>query len=354
MALVPAMMLSFVACGDDYDDYDDYGYDDDYDDDYGYDDGDDYGYDDEYDDSYGDDYGYDDGDDYDNDDYSGSGNDDNYDDYDDNDAAGNSGNNSGSSSNSGSWSNLGSAKELNGTTVIVSIYADDTNTSWGSNNPEINDTLKYLGVACKWLEKQCANYGVTSKFVYDWSQDSDLYYTTTFPTDMTAESDEPYDLQMEYVDKNIDTNGLLSKYNADSIIYMLFFNTPDSSQVTSATFVYEQDSSYEYEIVSIFTHCDGYVEVPASYAHEIMHTFGAPDLYSADTDGTNYGIKQEYVTELENSNSNDIMYTTFDAITQDCYYDKITNELTEIDAYYIGITDHSDVVDKWGFDASQH
>lgn len=52
-------------------------------------------------------------------------------------------------------------------------------------------------------------------------------------------------------------------------------------------------------------------EAPTGIAHEILHAFGAPDLYLEDTDGENYGVSKQLVKEFENTKSNDIMFTTY-------------------------------------------
>lgn len=71
--------------------------------------------------------------------------------------------------------------------------------------------------------------------------------------------------------------------------------------------------------------------------HEILHAFGAPDLYTADEYGNNYGLTDELVDYIKNNLDNEIMYTT-DRVTGECHYSSITNDLTEITAYYIGWT----------------
>ena len=83
----------------------------------------------------------------------------------------------------------------------------------------------------------------------------------------------------------------------------------------------------------------------------MLHTFGAPDLYKADTTS---GITQEYVDYAANIGLNDIMRTTYDASTGDYHYDSIVNDITDITAYYVGLTSQSDTVDEWGFGPSEH
>ena len=127
-----------------------------------------------------------------------------------------------------------------------------------------------------------------------------------------------------------------------------------SNNSTSCTRNYYEGMEYPYEMCYIYMFCDNEEESPASIAHEILHLFGAPDLYSADTDGDNYGVPQELVDELERTQSNDIMYTTYDAKKDIAYYDKITNDFTEVDAYYVGLTGSCDFVNEWNLQPSQH
>lgn len=251
---------------------------------------------------------------------------------------------------------LGSAKELDGTTVVVSVFADDTETSWDNDDENKYKTLEYLGIATDWISDNCARYGADAEFIYDWTQYEDLYYTTEFNYDMTKDEEEPYYAENDYVEQSVDSEGLMEKYNADNIIYMLYFNNDYSCSTASATYAYvdEDTADYPYEIVNIFTRCDGMDENPASYAHEILHTFGAPDFYKADTDGQNYGITQDFVDYNDENYSNDIMYTTFDAETSDPYYDKITNDFTDLVAYYVGLISECSDVDEWGLGESQH
>lgn len=68
-------------------------------------------------------------------------------------------------------------------------------------------------------------------------------------------------------------------------------------------------------------------EPPSAYAHELLHAFGVPDLYY--TGGLHpTGLRGL----LKETGSQDIMYT----INGDM--DRITGQLTELDAYYLGLT----------------
>ena len=75
---------------------------------------------------------------------------------------------------------LGSATALKGRTVIVSIYANDKSCSWDVEKKKdlyrIARSKKYLGIAVKWLEKQCKKWGTSAKFIYDWEEEEDLLH----------------------------------------------------------------------------------------------------------------------------------------------------------------------------------
>jgi hypothetical protein len=48
------------------------------------------------------------------------------------------------------------------------------------------------------------------------------------------------------------------------------------------------------------------------------------------------------------------MYTCSDRRSGKYHYDRITNEVSSITAYYIGLTDISDIVSELGLEESQH
>lgn len=322
------IVVSLFFSDDDYDDYNDYDkyYDsDDYDDDY-------------YDDDYYDDYN-----DYDDD----------YNDSHGSEKTPSSGSGSNKKNTNDKFS-LGSASEMEGTTVVLSLYTDDKRSEWNSSsNKLMNNSLSYLGVSCSWLTKQCSRYNKNASFVYDWSKDSDLKYDISLNCDM-LDDNSSYNAIENYLD-DFEYESVMEKYNADNIIFMFFVNTPENNDQTSWTHMYIEDlETYPLEFCVIYMNVEGYEENPSAIAHEMMHTFGAPDLYVADNGGDNFGVTQKYVNYMEKTNSNDIMYTNYDCDTGVDYYDKISNEMSDLDAYYLGLTDYSEVAEEWGFAKSQH
>lgn len=252
---------------------------------------------------------------------------------------------------------LGSVSEMNGKTVVVSIYLNDGVSSWSENDADVNlmyDMKDYLGMACDWISEKAAGYGANVEFIYDWEQDEELVYQMQTDLDV-AHDEEGVDMVMgQLLDQSIDTDYLMSKYSADNMLYMAFVNTPLDSNITSYTMNYYEGIRYPYEVCYILAHVDGYEECPAGIAHEILHQFGAPDLYCADTYGDNYGVSEELVKFYEEEKSNDLMFTNYDCITDDPYYDRISNDFTPLVAYYCGIADRPAEADEWGLAPSQH
>ena len=116
---------------------------------------------------------------------------------------------------------------------------------------------------------------------------------------------------------------------------------------------YYEGGSYDYggQYYPATQGCD---PCPAGIAHEMLHAFGAPDLYCADVYGDNYGVSEELVNYYEEIQSNDLMFTNYDRITGDSYYDRISNDFTDLDAYYCGIIDRPAEADEWGLSPSEH
>ena len=241
---------------------------------------------------------------------------------------------------------LGSAGKLKGKTVVVSIYADDSATSWDkddtSDNARLESTLLYLKIAAYWLTSNAGQYTDDVSFVCDWKQCPDLRYDAEFSETLVRPDGEMYPVQRQYIVDNIDSNGLLDKYGAENIIYLYFFNTDFSNEITPRTFNYGCGPGVDIEYVNMYTGARDFFTPPASYAHEMMHTFGAPDLYYA-----NNVISQSYVDYSESLTSGDIMFSTY-------LGEHISNEFTELDAYYVGLTDSSETVEAWNLGLSEH
>ena len=249
---------------------------------------------------------------------------------------------------------LGTAKELEGKIAVVSIYVNDATTGWDfeSEADQQMDALIYknLEVATDYLEDVSKSYGKDVEFIYDWNQYPELVIELDINEIDYQYMEGDFDnIVYSYIDQNVQTAKILNDVGAEQVIYMMYFNTPATNTTTSCTvFCYEAEITYE--VCYMFMNCQGDLECPSTFAHEMLHTFGVPDLYSAD----DYGITQEYVDYAADSGLNDIMRINEDPQTGEYLYDSIANEVTDITAYYAGLTDYSETVNEWGFAPSQH
>ncbi len=245
----------------------------------------------------------------------------------------------------------GSAGNIAGTTIIVSLFADDTESNW--NNTEdvekIFNVNNYLIIAGDYLESVVASYGKSANFITDFNTNADLKYSITFDKKITDQdyidngaSDE---VVWNYINENIDEDALKQKYNADNIVYMVFVDSTESNTAITCTRNWYEGMESDDEIVYLFNIDSQCLNGPAVYAHEILHTFGAPDLYVEDS---LYNITGDFLNYVNENMSNDLMLTCSDRITGDYLYDSINNEVGEVTAYFIGLVDSSQIADEWG------
>lgn len=241
-------------------------------------------------------------------------------------------------------SSYGTAGKLEGTTVIVSIFVNDATTSWDfeADSETIEQTLTYLNTATEWVRLNAAKYGSDVSFVCDWKSDPDLMYTADFDESLVRFDSDMYDVQSDYAYTNTDMVGLINRYEADNIIFFYFFNTDYSCDVRSWTLSYSESYPLFIEFTNVFVKFGGeFITETASYAHEILHSFGAPDFYYAGDI-----IPQEFVDYCNEEGLDDIMFKVNAG-------DYVRISFTDLDAYYVGIGPRPAMADEWSLGNSQ-
>jgi len=248
----------------------------------------------------------------------------------------------------------GTAETIEGKTIVVSMFVSDGNYSWDQTNSDdlstISNVKKYLSIAADYMEDTASSYGVEAEFVTDFDENTDLIYYFTTQTDMEGETNID-DTVWTYIENNISTTDLMEKYNADNVVFLAVMNTDEKSSAITCTRNWYEGMPYPYEIVYLYNYDYGEINPPAVYAHEIYHAFGAPDLYAVDE---SFGIDSDDLEYFQNNLSNDIMLTCSDQSTGAYLYDKISNETSELTAYYIGLTSSSTTKDTLGLSDSEH
>lgn len=247
----------------------------------------------------------------------------------------------------------GSADVCSGNTVICTVFVNNPTDVWDFSDSE--DTERrghirtYLGIACDYLEHEASRYDQRLKFTWDFEAQPNLAFI--YDTNLSYEAEGWDEALWRYLDENVDLNALSEQYHARNIIFLTCMNTDESCEAVTSTRSWYPDMPYPYEFISLYYIDSGVVNCPAVYAHEILHTFGAPDLYMEDEE---YDIGDDFVSWVALNLPNDIMYHCSDAETGDYVYDRITNEISEVTAYYIGWLPESRIVKENGLAKSQY
>ena len=255
------------------------------------------------------------------------------------------------------YSPLGNAGELDGRIVIFTVFASGTDYRWDLSKQEDADQkhkcLEDLSEAAAYLTDQAAGYGRDVEFLYDWEADPGLAveYSADHPMANTARTREiAYELAPARL--------LKEKYDAGQVIYLFLVNTDYENTKRSHANWYDPQKTGENASLTDLTE---YVKInlrsdyggekwdaqSSTYAHEILHLFGVPDLYEAGT-----LITQEYADHM------DVVMST--ARYPDIMYGGVagwsvrSHVFSEVDAYYAGLTDLCGDVGKYGLGKSQH
>lgn len=250
--------------------------------------------------------------------------------------------------------NLGSAKILDGKTVVVSIFANDYVCEWDFTKEEDIKTreraVSNITAALDYITAESHKWGKNAEFIHNWEENPDLFAQRNLPIE--ASNFEFY--STKYIkmtlENTFDSDALLEKYDADNIFYLFIFNTPPDhlgSPYAVNSIVYDTHTIESCVINLTFEE----MEITATeIAHEILHLFGAIDCYQPDRD---FGVTEEYVEYCRENHPNEIMFVTQDGIGT-FENNKITAELGEITAYYVGWTDYSEEADRFGTIPSEH
>ena len=236
----------------------------------------------------------------------------------------------------------GSAGLLTEPTVLVSVYINDAagGRVWTENAKA--ETRQYLATAVQWLHEQAETYGQTLNLYYDdGTANSSLCrsYTPHAAVRGGRDSDESDALltELDAVSATLDTAALQQTYGTDRIAFLYFLPVSGASFTMvhyaddGDDYYYEYSCLYRYDVYA----ADGESESPATYAHEILHLFGAPDLYEGSGDPYVDRALIDYVAETY---PDDIMVSTYED-DGSSRFDAITKEISPLTAYCLGLTD---------------
>lgn len=230
---------------------------------------------------------------------------------------------------------LGSAAFLKGRNILVSLFVTTPESGWTDREQEA--VLQKIGVAVDYIEGQAKQYDVSTELIYDWSSQHDLKVEakTDFPINEDVDFVDRLDEEIAYwFEQKISYEKLLEAYDAEGIATCVFVNNAGISYAI----VYDGTDNVKESLI-LFTgdyYNHGKEETAAAYAHEILHVFGAHDLYE-DAEFT-----REVTDYVADTYPNEIMLTVSGSGTG-----KITQIISPVTAYHLGWVSYTEEVDRF-------
>lgn len=218
---------------------------------------------------------------------------------------------------------LGSAKYLEGRNLLCSLFVDTPQSTWGRE--EMEDTLQNLNRAALYIEETAQEYGRETELVCDWQENEKLTGRAAVDFDIADDKDFLDQLDQEigvWVESLVDYEAMMEEFDAEGIALLVFVNNPG----TSYAIVYDGMDNPKESIVFFAG------EPPAVYAHEILHLFGAHDLYQ-DAEYT-----KEITDYLQEAYPMEIMRTVTGR-KGEIFEETIVNTVSPVTAYHLGWID---------------
>ncbi len=223
--------------------------------------------------------------------------------------------------------NEGSAKRLCGDCLIVNIFVDDAVSSWKSD--DIDNALRYISDAAFFLENEAAVYGTGLRFNFT-DKNSSVYIKTS--KNISSAGDDLLWIELMFADTVYRTlEGCAASYfdldSYDNWCVLIHVSKSGRSYAIPCNSDYYDHEIYSSERAVMFYSADAskpYYSVAANYAHELLHLFGAQDLYE-DT------VTSNSVMFIKHFFPNEIMFNIHDDIG--------TQAVSPYTAYRVGWSD---------------
>lgn len=238
---------------------------------------------------------------------------------------------------------LGSAGLLRGDVLLVSLYIVDDASTWEA--PEMEDVQSYIRVACEYLEEEAAAYGERVRFFYDVEEHPELKYRAEYGGRAVEDESGRFSRWLyRWIDDNVPVADLQRRYGTDNVGFLALV-ADEGGAYTNVYYV--EDSPRYFNESSVLFYYFRYAragdrEVPAVYAHEILHQFGAIDLYEESPDFSPENI--EYVARTY---PDDIMYADYIGDGEPDY-EQIDLRISPVTAYYLGWLEELPEADREG------
>lgn len=188
----------------------------------------------------------------------------------------------------------GMCRDLSGTPYVLSIYIDDDESSWTleqADKFQNNVVLPGLSI----VNEQAAQWGVplnlsSGMYITDDSKGISIRYRGTIPNMLGKDPRSPDDildqvaLSMGYASKSEMHRALQEHTGEEQIIYILMVNKKGREH---ARWDGDKDPGDGFEYCIVYSSWNGATK-PDAVAHEVLHLFGAEDLYKEKYDNVGY------------------------------------------------------------------
>lgn len=238
---------------------------------------------------------------------------------------------------------LGSAGLLSEPHLLISIYIQTEECEW--DRTAMVYTRYALSQAVDYVEGIGDQCGKEIRLITA-LDDPDLEFTMTYNTAMhdSAESSGYRFSQTvhAFIQDNIPQEELLRRHNAAGIGYL--FLLPGEGCAYAMPFYLGDSMEWFYEYAVLYAYdifAPGIYESPSAYAHEILHLFGAPDLYIPYRPD---GVTHDLVQFVDSLMYQELMYDTYEP-NGDIRLHGISQYVSEITLYCLGLIDDTVFLD---------
>lgn len=237
----------------------------------------------------------------------------------------------------------GSAALLTDPTVLVNVFLNDAahGCTWDAEDRAA--AVQRTAMAVDWINAQAADYGAAPQLICDRSGDgSDAALTRSYLLQSAirggenSEESTAFLEEMDTLCESLAADRRLAVYGARQIAF-LFYLPISGTSFTMAHYA-DDGASFYYEYSCLYktdAYTDGEPESPATFAHEILHLFGAPDFYEGSSDPYVDAALTAYVEETY---PDDIMLSTYEA-DGTSRFDAISKTMSPLTAYCLGLAE---------------
>ena len=237
----------------------------------------------------------------------------------------------------------GSAAYLTDVNLLVCVYLE-TKEPWDQDARAY--TAYALNTAADYIQSAGEALGKPIRLITGADHD-DLCYTFRYAQAQRhdAQDGERFDEELlDFIHDRIPSQALMDRYGAEGIAYLFFAPFPGGSY---AMVYYEEDDPFYYPEYCVLYAFDGSspteYESVAVYAHEILHLFGAVDLYQTNPDD---GVTHQVVEYIVDACPDELMYYTYED-DDTTNTETITRTLSPITLYMLGLTDGDGLIARF-------